>query len=127
MVQELKNHGFNHIDTLENQDKSLSVDEFKSLPTNKTKAVILGINKSFNFRKLCILSLHLENKDVEFYVTNEDRIYSAGCHKGMDGQTRYVADIGAILKAVETAAGRSAVRIGKPERHAFESIKRDHF
>jgi len=64
---------------------------------------------------------------VKFYVTNEDRIYSAGCKKGLGGVTRFVPDIGAMLKIIETASGRKAERIGKPETHAFEAIIRDHY
>ena len=45
----------------------------------------------------------------------------------MNNQTRFMSDIGATLKGIEVASGRSADRIGKPETHAFKAILRDHF
>lgn len=64
---------------------------------------------------------------MQFFVTNEDRVYSAGLNRGLCG-TRFVPDIGCMLKAVETASGCTpAVRIGKPEVYAFKTILRDHF
>jgi len=39
----------------------MDIDEFASLKIDpQVKAVILGINKTFNFRKLAILSMYLQ-------------------------------------------------------------------
>ena len=62
-----------------------------------------------------------------FYVTNEDRVYSAGSNRSITGETRFVCDIGSILKIVETSCGKKATSIGKPELFAFDIILIDHF
>ena len=36
-------------------------------------------------------------------------------------------DVGAQLGAIETATGRTALRIGKPSTYAFKVILEDHF
>lgn len=140
VFEELQRHGYKQIDTLEGrhgtQTSGLTFDEFEDLELDpEVSAVVLGVNKSFDFRKLAILSSHLAQKDpktgqhkVKFYVTNEDRVYSAGCGRGLDGKTRFIADIGAVLKQVQVASGHnSPIIVGKPETVAFASIVRDHF
>ena len=87
----------------------------------------MGIHREYDFRKLAKISLYLQQPGMKFYVTNEDRIYSAGCHKGLGGQTRFVPDIGAALGAIEAASGVRADRMGKPHLHGFNAILRDHF
>ena len=93
----------------------------------EVKAVVLGITKQFDHAKLAILSLYLQQPGMKFFVTNEDRVYSAGRNRSACG-TRFIPDIGSLLKSVETASGcNPAIRIGKPEVYAFQAIIRDHF
>lgn len=68
----------------------------------------------------------MQNNPV-FYATNEDRIYSAGLKKGLEGKTRYMPDVGSLVGSVETITEQKAIKIGKPEKHAFEAIVREHF
>lgn len=127
---ELIEHGFTNLETFENETNgSMSIQEFKGFKVDPhVKAVVLGISKEFDFRKLSIISLYLQQTDIKFYVTNEDRIYSAGCNKGLGGQTRFLCDIGSTLRAIESACGgKRAERVGKPEVFPFRSIVRDHF
>jgi ribonucleotide monophosphatase NagD (HAD superfamily) len=68
-----------------------------------------------------------QNPDILFYVTNKDRIFSAGKDKGMNGDTRFMVDIGAQLAMCEKAANREAIVVGKPDTLAFKIILQDHF
>ena len=106
----------------------MTPDEFMRFEVDKeVKAVVLGITKQFDHAKLSILSLYLQQPGVKFFVTNEDRVYSAGRNRGLCG-TRFIPDIGCLLKSIETASGCApAIRIGKPEVYAFQAILRDHF
>ena len=62
-----------------------------------------------------------------FYVTNKDRIFSAGTNKGINGDSRLMVDVGAQLKMLETAQQRKAIIVGKPDTLAFKIIFNDHF
>ena len=52
----------------------------------------------------------MQNNPV-FYATNEDRIYSAGLKKGVDGKTRYMPDVGSLVGSVETITEQKAIKI----------------
>ena len=74
------------------------------------------------------MSHHLQSDPkIMFYVTNKDRRFSAGKNKGVDGDSRYMVDVGAILQMLETASQRNAIAVGKPGTMAFDVIVRDHF
>ena len=129
LVDELRQHGYNNlIDLAEEKSSKMDISEFANIKIDKdVKAIVLGIHKKYDFRKMAILSAYLQNK-TQFFVTNEDRIYSAGTNSGICGSTRFIPDIGSILKSVETCQDdQKAVRVGKPECCAFNSIIRDHF
>ena len=98
----------------------MDVQEFSNYKIDpEVKAIVLGIQKTYDFRKMAIMSAYLQN-GVKFLVTNEDRVYSAGTNKGACGSTRHISDIGSILKTLETCQDNvKAMRIGKPETYGF--------
>mgnify|MGYP002633355814 CR=1 FL=1 len=58
--QELRNHGFENLDTLSKDHSATRMSNFQQIEIDKNvSAVVLGINKTFNFNKLSILSLYL--------------------------------------------------------------------
>ena len=75
----------------------------------------------FDFRKICIASLHLANPEVLFVVSNDDPVFVSGA------SGRLQPDVGATLHAIEIASKRTAIRIGKPEKFCIEAILEDHF
>ena len=130
VLLELEAQGFTNIDQLEQENfgETLGTDEFAQINLDPSVcAVVLGITRKFNFKQLATMSLYLQQKDMQFFVTNEDRVYSAGRNQGANGESRTIADIGATLRMLEVASGRRADRMGKPETFAFESIIHDHF
>ena len=54
-------------------------------------------------------------------VTNDDPVFIAGPNG------RLYPDVGATLAALETASGRMAMRVGKPDSFAFKIMLEDHF
>ena len=58
---------------------------------------------------------------VEFVATNDDPSFITGA------SGRQMPDVGATLAALETAAGRKAQRVGKPDKYALGVILRDQY
>jgi len=40
------------------------------------KAVIAGINYTFNYRKLCMASLYIQVNKAQFIATNKDKVFT---------------------------------------------------
>lgn len=81
------------------------------------KAVVVGIDFSFTYRKLCIASLYLQN-GCTFIASNKDRNSGTG--------NTLVPGGGSIVTALETASGVKALVMGKPSKFVMEMIRRDH-
>ena len=81
------------------------------------KAVVVGIDFNFTYKKLCIASLYIQN-GCKFIASNKDRNSGTG--------DTLVPGGGSIVKALETASGESALIMGKPSKFAMEIIKREH-
>ena len=79
------------------------------------QAVVVGIDFSFNYRKLAIASLYIQS-GAEFIASNKDRNTGTG--------DRFIPGCGAIVKAIEVASGVEAKVMGKPSTYGFELIKR---
>ena len=78
---------------------------------------MVGIDFSFNYRKLTIASLYVQN-GCAFICSNKDR----NCGNG----DRCPPAGGVIVKAIEVACGKEAIVIGKPSILAFDIIKEEH-
>ena len=84
-------------------------------------AVVVGHDVQFNFRKLCVASLHLQrNSDCLLVSTNDDAFDIVGA----DG--RHWPGNGALARAVEFASQRAAVNVGKPSALLADLILSSH-
>lgn len=91
-------------------------------PDPEVKAIAFGVCQLFDTRKLCVASIYLQNPNgMDFVTTNDDPVFVAG------PSGRLMPDVGATLASLETACGRKAERIGKPDKFAFGQILQDHF
>ena len=61
VLEELKDNGFTNIEDLSLLDqKGMTFSEHSTFkPDPNTKAIVLGLHKSFDFRKMSILALYL--------------------------------------------------------------------
>ena len=88
----------------------------------EVKAIAFGVCQLFDARKLCVASMYLQSENgMDFVTTNDDPVFVAGANG------RLMPDVGATLAALETASGRTATRIGKPDKFAMGEILKDHF
>ena len=87
----------------------------------EVKAIAFGVCQRFDMRKLAVASIYLQTPGVDFVTTNDDAVFVAGPNK------RLMPDVGATLAALETACGRKAQRVGKPNKYALTQILKDHF
>lgn len=88
---------------------------------NEIAAVVKAPMAYFDYRKIAIASLYLQNPQVLFVVSNEDPVFCSG------KSGRMQPDVGATLEAIEVASSRKATRIGKPELFCFQTILEDYF
>ena len=87
----------------------------------EVKAIAKGVCQLFDQRKLAVASLYLQEPETLFVATNEDPVYIAGRNG------RLYPDVGATLASLETACGRKAFSVGKPNDFAFKCMLEDHF
>lgn len=79
-------------------------------------AVIVGFDEFFNFKKMTRACSYLERPGCLFLATNTDeRFPTPEC---------VIPGTGALVKAVETAAERKAVVMGKPNPHARDILEK---
>ena len=67
-------------------------------------------------------SIYLQQEGTKFVTTNFDPVFIAG-----NKNKRKMPDVGATLGVIETASGKSAKRVGKPNPFALKVILEDHF
>jgi|688.fasta_scaffold611183_1 ribonucleotide monophosphatase NagD (HAD superfamily) len=97
----------------------MTEEELASFSLDKSVvAVTVGINFTFNYRKLCIASLYINENKADFIGTNPDRNTGNGI--------RYIPGGGTIIKAIETATGVKAKIMGKPSTYMFDIIRKQH-
>lgn len=88
-------------------------EEFQLDP--KVGAVVVGFDEFFNFKKMTRACSYLDRPGCLFLATNTDeRFPTPDC---------VVPGTGALVKAVETAAERKAVVMGKPYPHARDILQ----
>ena len=81
--------------------------------------VIAGLTYDISYMKLIKAISYLDNPDVIFLGTSMDKKFQVA--KGFT-----VPADGAFVATVQTATGRSATTLGKPNRYMFEAIKALH-
>jgi len=90
----------------------------EALLDSSVKAVLLGFDGCINYWKLMVASSYLLNPDIQFLVTNTDAGFSRAGLK--------LPGTGSMVAAVETAAGRKPIVLGKPNPLMFEIVKSRH-
>ena len=111
------------LDGEEEYDTCIYEKDFAAFqPDPKVKAIVNGLNETWNFRELAIASIYLGQEGMSFITTNDDPVFIS------DIKTqKKMADVGAFLGSLETLSGRKAFRVGKPNPLAFQSMLQDHF
>jgi phosphoglycolate phosphatase len=121
---ELDNLGIEYFgdgpDPIENQpdNRAFIYDlKFEEKPEN-VGAVVVGYEKHFNYHKLMKAANYLQDDDCIFIATNTDETCPG------PNPSLIIPDAGPILAAVQTAANREALVVGKPNTPAFDYICR---
>jgi HAD superfamily hydrolase (TIGR01450 family) len=116
--REVEAHGIAVCDFPQEDTDNFSDEELTHFRCDPSvKAVVVGIDYNFTYRKLCIASLYIQN-GCSFIASNKDRNSGTG--------DMLVPGGGTIVKALETASGVAALVMGKPSKYAMELIRRDH-
>lgn len=107
----IPHYGVGPEENSENIQKFLQ-DEFKMKP--EVGAVIVGFDEYFNFKKMVRACSYLDRPGTLFIATNTDERFPTP-HWIIPGT-------GSLVKAVETAAERTATVMGKPHAHARDIL-----
>ena len=123
LKEELDNAGIENIgegsDEMPNEwNLETAEDTVKRMDEN-VGCVIVGFHYDLSFMKLLKAVTYLQNPNVIFLATNSDPM--AVIH--FQQKTCIMPATGAFISAVETASGRKASILGKPERFMFDSVK----
>jgi|Transcript_26558 phosphoglycolate/pyridoxal phosphate phosphatase family enzyme len=106
---ELERVGFEVLKISEHENPEIEEDEFSEISqdvSKDVKAVVVGIDYAFNYRKLAIGSMYLGH-DSLFAATNPD-----AANKVASGSL--LPEPGALIAALETVSGRKVTVCGKP-------------
>lgn len=90
-------------------------EEFKLNPN--VGAVIVGFDEHFNFKKMTKACSYLDRPGCLFLATNTDERFPT--------PDFVIPGTGAVVKAVETAAERKPVILGKPYSHARDILEKN--
>jgi len=104
---ELENSGIQvvHLDDAEQEFTEEECANFVCDPS--IKAVVAGIDFTYNYRKTCIASMYIQS-GCEFICSNKDRNSGSG--------DRLMPAGGTIVHTIEVASETSAKVMGKPSR-----------
>lgn len=86
----------------------------------RVKAVVVGMNYTFSYRKLCMASLYMELNNAKFIQTNPDKYFATR----VNGR-KFPAG-GSIVKAIEASTLETPILIGKPNPYMFEILRKEH-
>eukprot|EP00816_Leptocylindrus_hargravesii_P001082 CAMPEP_0196813724 /NCGR_PEP_ID=MMETSP1362-20130617/38603_1 /TAXON_ID=163516 /ORGANISM="Leptocylindrus danicus, Strain CCMP1856" /LENGTH=353 /DNA_ID=CAMNT_0042190069 /DNA_START=99 /DNA_END=1160 /DNA_ORIENTATION=+ len=123
LCREIKKAGFIVDNVPTDLSTSMSAEEVGNISDDEHMAVdalVIGLDTSFNYRKLCMASYHLHrNPSCLFIATNEDAY-------DVVGSCRFQPGNGCIVKAVEHASQRKACNVGKPSKILVELVSKEH-
>mmetsp|Transcript_7531 Transcript_7531/g.12137 ORF Transcript_7531/g.12137 Transcript_7531/m.12137 type:complete len:292 (+) Transcript_7531:151-1026(+) len=122
LVEELQAKG---IETLVDDASGIFMDgDFEKFKVdNDVQAVVMGWDRGFNFRKMCIASLYVQN-GAELVECNPDTSVLVGGRK-MPGNGCQVA---AVKCSVKDVTGTKFALTGKPSKEFMEQLlKTNHF
>lgn len=121
---ELEKVGFEVLKIREDESPEIEEDEFSEISKdigNEVKAVVVGIDYAFNYRKLAMGSMYL-GRDALFVATNPD-----AANKVSSGAL--LPEPGALIAALESVSGRSVTVCGKPSdiivKYVLDHLKCD--
>lgn len=84
-------------------------------------AVIVGLDNDFNYRKLCVANVLLQNHpDALLIATNEDAFDLVG------SDARHLPGNGSLVKAIEHCSQREAINVGKPSKILADLLSEEH-
>ena len=89
--------------------------ELQGTMDHEVKAVVVGVDYSFNYRKLSVGGLYLQNRQRLYVATNPDnanRISSGGMHP----------ETGSLISALEALTGMKPTICGKPSRIVVDQV-----
>ena len=109
-------HGFRRVFLIGGEAVQQALEQHGLIVTeNCPQCVLVAWDKNFNYATLNRALFHLL-KDIPLFCTNSDATIP-------DGDT-YVAHTGSICAAVETASGKKAVCLGKPNAEMAKTAMR---
>ncbi|KPP72278.1 hypothetical protein Z043_108726 [Scleropages formosus] len=115
MQQELRSVGIEQVGVGPDPVSGAQAD-WAGVPLDpEVRAVLVGFDEHFSYMKLNKALQYLRNPDCLFVGTNTDTRLPLEDGKAIPGT-------GCLLKAVETAAQRQAVVVGKPSKFMFECV-----
>ncbi|KAK9874378.1 hypothetical protein WA026_002725 [Henosepilachna vigintioctopunctata] len=82
---------------------------------SEIKAVVVGMDKDFSYRKMIKAATYLNNPEVLFIGTNTDEQFPVGGTKIMPGT-------GSLVRAIECCSLRKAVIMGKPSTFVGKAL-----
>jgi len=111
-----------------NESPSMSREELASYSFAKEKggkgkvdAVVIGLDNEFNYRKLCIANVLLQqHPEALLIATNEDAYDLVG------SDARHLPGNGSLVKAIECCSQRDAINVGKPSKILAELLSEEH-
>ncbi|KJH51519.1 phosphoglycolate/pyridoxal phosphate phosphatase family protein [Dictyocaulus viviparus] len=106
-------------DPQDNSDDSAFVFDIDyEVDPSEVGAVVVGYEKHFNYHKLMMVTNYLQQPDCLFVATNED--------EACPGPNPHIItpDAGPLVAAVKCASGREPITVGKPNKPAFDYIKK---
>ena len=116
LKEELESQNITVVEVPGSPDFSFSESDFDSFYVDPLiEGVVLGWDKSFTYKKLCIASLYLQNGRRPFIVTNRDC-----ADKTPNG--RLLPVTGSLAASIEMASGVKSVLCGKPSKIAVSYI-----
>ena len=112
----------------DNESTSMSREELASYSFAKEKggkgkvdAVVIGLDNEFNYRKLCIANVLLQqHPEALLIATNEDAYDLVG------SDARHLPGNGSLVKAIECCSQRDAINVGKPSKILAELLSEEH-
>ncbi|PIK54994.1 putative phosphoglycolate phosphatase [Apostichopus japonicus] len=94
------------------------VEDWVKIPLDpEIKAVVIGQDVQFSYKKILLAATYIRDRTVSFVATDHEGRHPHGAAKIVEPGT------GSIVSAVETAAGRDALVLGKPHKFMVDLIK----
>lgn len=120
--RELDHVGIDHFGVGPDVHKAPSLGEFvgKVKLSSDVGAVVVGFDEHFSYPKMLRAASYLEREGCLFVATNTDERFP------MPQRGLVVPGTGSIVRSIETAAGREALCVGKPNDYMKKVLIQEH-